>query len=87
MKQKFIIKDANEFNLIICNGKKVKGEIITIYYYPSEDNKKYFGFAIGKKIGNAVTRNKVKRKLRMIVSQNQNLFSNKANYLLYLQIY
>jgi len=82
MKQKYIIKDANEYNLIICNGKKVKGNIITIYYYPSDDNKKYFGFAVGKKLGNAVIRNKIKRKLRMIVGQNQNLFSNNYKYII-----
>lgn len=85
MKKSFIIKSPNEFNEIINNGKKIKGEIITLYYYPSDDNKKYFGFAIGKKIGNAVDRNKVKRKIRMIVQQNQFLFSNKYKYIIMLR--
>ena len=32
--------------------------------------------------GNAVTRNFIKRRLRMLVSSNQNLFSNKYKYII-----
>ena len=52
MKNNYIIKKQSEFDNIIQNGKRVKGNIITIYYHPSLDNKKYFGFAVGKKSGN-----------------------------------
>ncbi|MBR5662106.1 MAG: ribonuclease P protein component [Bacilli bacterium] len=82
MKNNYIIKKHEEFNNIIQNGKRLKGNIVTIYYHPSEDNKKYFGFAVGKKNGNAVTRNFIKRRLRMLVSTNQNLFSNKYKYII-----
>ena len=85
MKNKFIIKSSEEFNKIINEGSKIKGNIITLYYYPSSDNKMYFGFAVGKKIGNAVERNKVKRKIRMIIHQNQFLFSNKYKYIIMLR--
>ena len=85
MKKKFIIKSSNEFDHIINNGKKINGKIITLYYYPSDNNKVYFGFAVGKKIGNAVDRNKVKRKIRMIVHNNQFLFSNKYKYIIMLR--
>lgn len=82
MKNNYIIKKHEDFNYIINMGKKLKGNILTIYYHPSEDNKKYFGFAVGKKNGNAVTRNFIKRRLRMLVSSNQNLFSNKYKYII-----
>ena len=85
MKKKFIIKSSNEFDHIINNGKKINGKIITLYYYPSDNNKVYYGFAVGKKIGNAVDRNKVKRKIRMIVHNNQFLFSNKYKYIIMLR--
>lgn len=85
MKKQFIIKSPEEFNRIINDGKKIKGNIVTLFYYPSNDNKAYFGFAVGKKIGNAVHRNKVKRKIRMIVHNNQFLFSNKFKYIIMLR--
>ena len=85
MKKSFIIKNPEEFNNIISDGNKIKGKIITLYYYPSSNNKKYFGFAVGKKIGNAVERNKVKRKIRMIVHNNQFLFSNNFKYIIMLR--
>lgn len=82
MKKEFIVQKQSDFDLIINKGKKVKGEIISIYYYPSENNKKYFGFAVSKKIGKAVIRNRIKRKLRMIVHNNENLFSNNYKYII-----
>lgn len=82
MKNTYIIKKHEEFNEIINNGIRLKGKVLTIYYHPSENNKKYFGFAVGKKNGNAVTRNYIKRRLRMLVSTNQNLFSNKYKYII-----
>lgn len=85
MKNNYIIKDKEIFNDIINNGKRVKGNIITIYYHPSSDNKMYFGFAVGKKNGNAVTRNFIKRRLRMLVHSNQNLFSNKYKYIIMIK--
>lgn len=85
MKNKYIVKKTKDFNNIINNGKFVKNNIFIVYYLPSEDNKMYFGFAVGKKIGNAVIRNKVKRRLRMLVYENQNLFSNKYKYIIMIK--
>ena len=67
MKKQFFIKKHEEFSHIIKNGKFIKKQSFVIYYLPSEDNKVYFGIAVSKKLGNAVTRNKAKRIMRMIV--------------------
>lgn len=85
MKKDYIIKKAEEFNEIINNGKKISGKIITIFYLPSPDEKIYFGFAVGKKIGNAVKRNKVKRKIKNIINSHKNLFKNSNKYIIMLR--
>ena len=71
MKNKYIVKKTKDFNNIINNGKFVKNNIFIVYYLPSE--------------GNAVIRNKVKRRLRMLVYENQNLFSNKYKYIIMIK--
>lgn len=85
MKDKYIIKKQEEFNEIIKNGHMIKGKTIILYYAPSIDNKKYFGIAAGKKIGNAVSRNLSKRRVRMLLNKYQNLFSNKYKYIIMLR--
>jgi len=48
----------------------------------AEENNPKFGFAVGKKIGNAVARNKLKRQLRDIVRKNLALFSSNKKYII-----
>ena len=42
---------------------------------PTDEEKTKFGIAIGKKVGNAVTRNKLKRQVRYIIDNNKTMFS------------
>ena len=68
MKKKDIVKDNRYFNQIIKEGKSLKNEHYIIYIMKSNLENPKFGFAVGKKIGNAVTRNKVKRRIKNIES-------------------
>ena len=45
-------------------------------------NKRNYGIAVGKKVGNAVTRNKVKRQVRNIITNNVTMFPNYHNYII-----
>ncbi len=71
MKKKNIIKESFEFDRIIKNNKsqKYKDYIIYIEYNNNEDY--HFGLSVGKKVGNAVIRNKVKRQLKSIIDKNK----------------
>ena len=82
MKKNEIIKDSQIFNDVINNGMCLKNHYYNIFYLESNFNRPLFGFAIGKKIGNAVTRNKNKRQLKNIVDKNHNLFSNCYYYII-----
>lgn len=85
MKRKETIKDKELFNNIIRKSKFKKNEYFVIYNLPINEEKINFGIAISKKVGNAVTRNKLKRQVRSIIDSNRNLFQNQNNYIIMIR--
>ena len=69
MKKINIIKENRDFNRIIRTGKPFKYKNYIIYVEKRESNVYKFGFSVGKKIGNAVMRNRIKRQLKSIVDK------------------
>lgn len=82
MKKYEIIKDKREFDDIIHNSPYHKNKSFVIYNKEREVKFPRFGIAVGKKIGNAVIRNKVKRQIRAIIDNNKNLFQNSKDYII-----
>lgn len=56
------LKKTKDFDLVFRKGKKLYSNSLTLVYLKSEELK--VGFAVGKKHGKAVKRNKIKRLLR-----------------------
>lgn len=75
MKKKFIIKKSNEIDAIIHNKKRYGNNFFVIYYKENKENHFRFAISIGKKYGNAVERNKIKRQIRSVF-RNFKLFPN-----------
>lgn len=65
MRKKYKIKKNREFQQIFKHGKSFANRQLVIYYIinPKQDHFRV-GLSVGKKIGNAVTRNRIKRYLR-----------------------
>lgn len=82
MKKYEIVKEHKEFDDILTNGSYYKNNYYIIYNKDSNYNFPRFGIAAGKKLGNAVIRNKIKRQVRMIISSNKNLFKNNKDYII-----
>ena len=82
MKKRDIVKSNELFNNIIAKGKKKSNKYFIIYSLEKDFTKNNYGIAVGKKVGNAVTRNKIKRKIRNIIDNNVFLFPNNHNYII-----
>lgn len=61
------IKKNFEFKRVLSRGKFVNGNNITVYFFPTRLNQVRYGFAVGKKAGKAVDRNRIKRIIREAV--------------------
>ena len=69
MKSKIISLSKNEDFKSILSGKKISNKYLTIFFKKLSDknnNKLNISFVVKKKIGNAVKRNRIKRKLKAI---------------------
>ena len=82
MKKKDIVKENRDFQDIIKTGNLRKDKNLVIYYKDNNINKTRFGISVGKKVGNAVTRNLYKRRLRNIIDDNKKLCSNSKDYII-----
>lgn len=82
MKKRDIVRSNILFNSIIQKGYRVSNKYYIICSLKKEEKYNNYGIAVGKKIGNAVVRNKIKRKIRNIIDNNYNLFPNFHNYII-----
>jgi len=68
LSKKYRLKKNSDFRYLYQRGKSVKTSAIVLYRGPrkrkTKENTCRVGFSVSKKIGNAVVRNRVKRKLR-----------------------
>ena len=62
------IKSKKGFQLVYNSGRSVVDSLSVIYVLTSPSDKVQIGLAVGKKLGNAVLRNHVKRMMREVFS-------------------
>lgn len=69
MEKKLRIKRADEFQSLIEKKRSdLNGEFV-IYHQPKAEENSRAGISVGKKLGNAVFRNKTKRQVRMMLQE------------------
>ncbi len=72
MKTKILSLSNNKDFKLILTGKKISNKYLSIFFKELSDKsikKLNISFIVKKKIGNAVIRNKIKRRLRNIMNQ------------------
>jgi len=83
MKSKIVALSKNEDFKNLLKKKKISNKYSTIFFgiIKNKDNKKLnISFVTKKKMGNAVKRNKIKRRLRNIMNDAVKKISIKFNY-------
>ena len=83
MKSKIIALSKNEEFKSLLKKKKVSNKYVTIFFgslQNKSDKKLNISFVTKKKIGNAVKRNKIKRRLRNIMNDATKKISLKLKY-------
>ena len=83
MKSRIVALSKNEEFKSLLKKNKVSNKYVTIFFgkLNNKNNKKLnISFSVKKKIGNAVCRNKIKRRLRSIVNDAVKKISVKMDY-------
>jgi ribonuclease P protein component len=63
------LKSNNQFNLVYDEGRSWAGREIVLKALTNNSNDTKFGFVISHRLGKAVVRNRIKRRLREITRQ------------------
>jgi len=77
MKERWI-RNHWEYRDVYREGEKQVGKNIIVYTFDRGVETRRYGIAVSKKIGNAVTRNRMKRRLREMIRSY--LYQNEGNY-------
>ena len=83
MKSKISSLSKNNDFKSLLNGKKISNKYLTIFFKKlseKNNNKLNLSFVTIKKIGNAVLRNKIKRRLRNIMNEANKTLNIDLNY-------
>lgn len=69
MKKVFRIKKNEEFSRIIALKHSLASSCFIVYFAPKAETNSRVGISVSKKLGKAYVRNKIKRQLRMMISE------------------
>ena len=67
MKKTYRVKSDKDFQTIFSQGTSVANRRFVVYYFKRNQSHYRVGLSVSKKLGNAVTRNSIKRKIRHVL--------------------
>ena len=83
MNKEKILRKSEDFSTIISNQIYFKNKYFSLYY--KESNNTLYGITVPKKIGKAVIRNKLKRQIKNIISNNEKYIQSNYNYVIIIK--
>jgi ribonuclease P protein component len=69
MQRRFRLTGSKRFSQLHREGRSAANNLLVVRVLPTGLDYNRFGFLVSKRLGNAITRNRVKRQLRDIVRQ------------------
>ena len=85
MRKLYIVKENKDFDKIMNKGICKKNNSFVIYSLSNERPYDRYGISVSKKLGNAVFRNKYKRKIRAIIDNYKKNYINRKDYIIILR--
>ena len=71
MRKNYRVKSEKDFNAIFKRGQSFANRKFVVYMLEKEQKHFRAGISVSKKLGNAVVRNRIKRKIRHVLMQYQ----------------
>jgi ribonuclease P protein component len=69
--KEFKIRKSQQYNNVYQNGRKFTSKYLIIFLLENNLKTNRYGIVTSKRIGNAVIRNKAKRRLRALIAEKQ----------------
>ncbi len=64
------LKRAADFDSVMRRGRRGRGSLLHVAHRPNDLEASRVGYSVSRRVGNAVTRNRVKRRLRELVADH-----------------
>lgn len=74
VKYTVFLKENRQFRRLYAKGKSFVSPFLVLYYKKNGKNKNFLGITVSGKVGNAVLRNKLRRRIREIYRTNEERF-------------
>ena len=70
MNSRYTLKKNSEFHRLYAKGKSAVNPYLVVYCRKNREGRSRFGYTVSARLGHAVVRNRVRRRLREIVRLN-----------------
>lgn len=85
LKKNYRLRKKYQFNYVYKMGKVIRQPDILLFYCPSKNKNIKIGLSVNKKVGGAVTRNRVKRLLREALRPSLPLLKPNYNVIIFAE--